>query len=55
MLVSPLEDIPEFLKIPQEERKAAWEKLRVDRKLLPPEQKTYRPITGAAPNDDADT
>jgi hypothetical protein len=48
---SELEDIPAFLKIPQEERKAAWEKLRAERKALPPEPKPYRPITGATPND----
>lgn len=48
----PLEDIPEFLRIPQEERKAAWDKHRAERKILPPEPKTYRPITGDAPDDD---
>jgi hypothetical protein len=52
--MADLEDIPAYLRIPQEERKAAWDKLRSDRKLLPPEQKPYRPITGAAPNDDPD-
>lgn len=29
--------IPEFLKIPQEERRAAWDAFRAARKILPPE------------------
>lgn len=51
--------IPEFLRIPQEERRAAWEKTRVAAKpahVMPPEP-TYKRITdipGAAP-DDGDT
>jgi hypothetical protein len=50
-----LEDIPKFLQIPQDERKAAWEKSRAARPL-PAEPKTTRPIQGipGATNDDAD-
>lgn len=33
----PLEDIPAFLRIPQNERREAWEKFRAERKPLPPE------------------
>lgn len=33
----PLEDIPAFLRIPQDERKKAWEERRVVAKPLPPE------------------
>ena len=40
------EDIPEFLKIPQSERKAAWEKFRAKRPLPVETKPTYRPITG---------
>lgn len=29
--------IPDFLKIPQEERKAIWDAFRAARKILPPE------------------
>jgi hypothetical protein len=36
---SNLEDIPAFLRIPQDERKAAWDKARVAVKQLPPEPK----------------
>lgn len=55
-----IEDIPEFLKIPQEERKAAWEKFRTEHKPLPAERPTYRritdlPGTGVKPHDDTDT
>lgn len=52
----PLEDIPAFLKIPPDERKAAWEKSRAAHPL-PAEKKTYRPITdmpGAATHEDPD-
>lgn len=52
-----IDDLPEFLKIPPAERKAAWEKFRAERKLLPVEKSTYRPIgdlPGAAPNADPD-
>jgi hypothetical protein len=41
-------DIPEFLKIPQDERKAAWEAFRAA-KPLPPEKPRYRPITDLPP------
>lgn len=60
----PLEDIPEFLKIPQDERKAAWDKSRAARPL--PAEPKQRPIpsapsegvtidwmTGGAKDDDA--
>lgn len=56
--MSPLEGIPEYLKIPQDERKAAWEKFRADRKALPPEAPpAIRRITdlpGAKHHDDPD-
>ena len=52
----PFEDIPLFFRIPQEERKEAWEKFRA---AHPPPRETkpvYRPITSVpgAPNDDPD-
>lgn len=51
-----IEGIPEFLKIPQEERNAAW-KLRAA-KPLPAEPKHSLPpiqgIPGASPDDDPD-
>jgi len=53
-MTSDLPDIPEYLKISQEERKAAWEKFRAA-KPLPPEKKLYRPLTGAIPDDPADS
>lgn len=40
--------IPEFLKIPQEERRQAWAEFRA-RKILPPEAKKGLPI-GDLPN-----
>jgi hypothetical protein len=52
-----LEDIPEFLKIPQDERRAAWEKFRAARPLPTETKPFYRPITdipGANPHDDQD-
>jgi hypothetical protein len=52
-----LENLPEFLKIPQDERKAAWEKFRAAHPLHAETKPTYRPITdlpGAAPHDDDD-
>lgn len=33
----PLEDIPKYLRLTPESRKAAWEKHRVEAKPLPPE------------------
>lgn len=54
----PLE-IPEFLKIPQERRKQAWEERRIAVKPLPAETTpVYRripSIPGAAPDDDGNT
>lgn len=41
--------IPDFLRLTEEERKEAWKKYRDERKLIA-EQKTYKPITGAAPD-----
>ncbi len=40
----PLEDIPEFLKIPQAERKAAWDAFRIARPLPREMKPEYRPI-----------
>jgi hypothetical protein len=53
----PLEDIPEFLKLTQEERKAAWEKFRATRPLPVEAKPSYRPITGipGAKDDDSNT
>lgn len=54
----PLEDIPAFLRIPQDERKAAWEKYRSAQKPPPAEKPAYKRITdipGAPPNDDTDS
>lgn len=52
-----IESIPEYLKIPQDERKAAWEKFRAAAPL-PAEPKHILPpilgIPGAAPDDDPD-
>lgn len=52
-----IEDIPKFLKIPQSERKAAWEKFRA---ACPPRvepKPTPRPIMGlpGAKDDDPDS
>lgn len=54
---SELSDIPEFLRIPQEERKAAWDKFRLAQKPIPaklmlPEYKRITDLPGAAPHDD---
>jgi hypothetical protein len=38
-----IEDIPAFLRIPQEERKRAWDESR-KANPLPPERKLYRSI-----------
>lgn len=54
----PLEDIPAFLRIPQDERKKAWDARRVAAKPLPPEAlPALRRITDlpGAKHDDADT
>lgn len=48
----PLEDIPEFLKIPQDERRAAWEKSRAARPL--PAEPKQRPISGIPGGTHAD-
>lgn len=40
-----LEDIPAFLRIPQEERKKVWDERRVAAKPLPPELPELRRIT----------
>lgn len=52
-------EIPEFLRIPQDERKQAWEDRRVAAKPLPAETApVYRripSIPGAAPDDDGNT
>lgn len=56
-MADPL-DIPIFLRIPQDERKAAWETYRVSRPLPRETKPTYRPLTdipGAKPHDDPDT
>lgn len=49
----PDDGIPAFLIISQEERKAAWDQFRAERKLVTAPEKTYKPITGAAPDDNA--
>lgn len=54
-MVDPLDGIPEFLRIPQEERKAAWAKIPLAPKpahVMPPEYKRITDLPGAAPHDD---
>lgn len=53
----PLEDIPEFLKLTAEERKAAWDKARAARPLPVETKPSYRPITGipGAKDDDSNS
>lgn len=45
----PLENIPEYLRLSQDERKAAWEKHRLEAKPLPPEPKLPRRSLGDVP------
>lgn len=45
----PLENIPEYLKLSQGERRAAWEKHRLEAKALPPEVKPRRLPLGDIP------
>lgn len=45
----PLENIPEYLKLSQDERRAAWEKHRLEAKALPPEVKPRRLPLGDIP------
>ena len=52
-----MEDFPKFLKISQEDRKAAWEKFLVAHKPPPAAKPAYRRIDGipgANPHDDLD-
>jgi hypothetical protein len=51
----PLEDIPTFLKLSPEERKAAWDEHRAKAKPLPPEIKTLPPILSPPGATNADT
>ena len=52
-----IKDIPEFLRIPQDERKAAWEKFRAAHPPPVEQKPTYRPISGipGAKDDDTDS
>lgn len=52
----PLEDIPEFLKLTPEQRKAAWDAHRIEAKplpaaLMPPEFKRITSPPGAKDGD----
>jgi hypothetical protein len=50
-----IKDIPEFLRIPQDERKAAWEKFRAAHPPPVEQKPTYRPISGIPGAKDGDT
>lgn len=51
----PLEDIPEFLKIPQAERTAAWDKHRLTKSLPPATLPEIKRITTPPGVTDDDT
>ena len=52
-----IDDIPKFLKIPQAERKVAWETFRAAHPPRVEPKPTYRPISGipGAKDDDPDS